>query len=56
MERGKVVVEPRGSHFIAWMTDESGRTRGPVLMVGQTAEEAEARLRTWWEERNKLGA
>jgi hypothetical protein len=51
MDRGKVVVEQRGSHFIAWETDESGKTRGAVLMVGQSAEEAEARLRAWWEER-----
>ena len=50
MELGRVVVEPRGSHFIAWI-DENGKPRGTVLMVGRTAEEAEARLRAWWAER-----
>ena len=55
MSRGKVVVEQRGSHFVAWETDESGKTRGPVQMVGQTAEEAEARLAAWWKEREKQG-
>jgi hypothetical protein len=50
MDRAKVVVEQRGSHFVAWAADEAGKPRGTVLMVGRTAEEAEARLSAWWAE------
>ena len=48
MDRAKVVVEQRGSHFVAWVADEAGKPRGTVLMVGRTAEEAGARLSAWW--------
>jgi glycogen synthase len=50
MDRASVVVEQRGSHFVAWVADEAGKPRGTVLMVGQSAEEAEARLSAWWAE------
>ena len=46
-----VVVEARGSHFVAWAREASGKPREAVLMVGQSAEEAEARLRAWFEAR-----
>lgn len=42
-----VVVEQRGSHYIAWVRGEDGQAHRAVLMTGQTAEEAEARLRAW---------
>ncbi len=49
MEKGRIVVEGRGSHFVAWEADESGRPRFAVVMVGQSAEEAEARFAAWRE-------
>lgn len=48
MQRGNIVVEQRGSHFVAWETDAGGKPRANVLMVGRTAEEAEARLKEWF--------
>jgi hypothetical protein len=47
MQSEQIVVEQRGSHFVAWGRDEAGKPVGSVLMVGRTAEEAEARLREW---------
>jgi hypothetical protein len=47
VQKGQIVVEARGSHFVAWEADEAGRPREAILMVGQTAEEAEERLKTW---------
>jgi hypothetical protein len=49
MDRGQVVVEQRGSHCVAWERGADGKPCHAVLMVGKTAEEAEARLRAWWE-------
>jgi hypothetical protein len=48
MDIGPVVVEQKGSHFVAWVRAEDGSARKALLMVGKTAEEAEARLRAWW--------
>lgn len=48
MDRASVVVQQFGSHFVAWEADSSGKPRGCVLMVGQSAQEAEARLQAWW--------
>lgn len=42
--------EQRGPHWIAWVSDEHGKPRGAVVLVGQTREEAEARARHWFEE------
>lgn len=42
-----VVVEARGPHFVAWVQADNGAPRDAMLMVGRTAEEAEARLRAW---------
>ena len=39
--------EPRGPHWIAWVSDEAGKPKGSVVLVGQTREEAEARAREW---------
>lgn len=47
MTADRIVVEARGPHFVAWVEDEAGRPRDALLMVGRTAEEAEARLRQW---------
>jgi hypothetical protein len=43
----QIVVEARGPHYVAWVRTDSGAPRDAVLMVGRTAEEAEARLRAW---------
>ena len=44
----RVHSELRGHHWVAWLT-EGNDTRAvqSVLMVGQTREEAESRLRAW---------
>lgn len=47
VQRGRLVVEAQGSHFVAFEADEAGKPRHAVLMVGKTAEEAEERLKTW---------
>ena len=39
--------EQRGPHWIAWVSDENGKPRGSVVLVGQTREEAEGRAREW---------
>lgn len=49
MSIGPIVVEQKGSHFVAWVRGEDGHARRAMLVVGKTAEEAEARLRAWWE-------
>jgi hypothetical protein len=43
----QIVVQASGPHFVAWVKAENGAPRDAVLMVGRTAEEAEARLRAW---------
>lgn len=48
MNNGSVVVEQKGSHFVAWLRAADGRARRALIMVGRTAEEAEARLAAWW--------
>jgi len=47
VQRGRIVVEAQGSHFVAFEADEAGKPRHAVLMVGKTAEEAEQRLKNW---------
>ena len=47
MQKGRIVVEAQGSHFVAFEADEAGNPRHAVLMVGKTAEEAEERLKAW---------
>ncbi len=40
--------ELRGSHWVAWLTEGSdAHPVQSVLMVGQSREEAEARLKAW---------
>ena len=48
MSTPQVVVEQQGSHYVARMRTEDGKAKRSLLMVGQTAEEAEARLRAWF--------
>ena len=48
MSTAQVVVEQQGSHYVAWMRAEDGKPKRSVVMVGQTAGEAEARLRAWF--------
>lgn len=45
--------EQRGPHWVAWVSDERGKPRKSVVLVGQTREEAEARARHWSEEQAK---
>lgn len=49
----EIHTEQRGPHWIAWVSDEHGKPRGSVVLVGQTREEAEARARHWGQEREK---
>jgi hypothetical protein len=51
-----MVIEsaPRGPHWIAWNAESRGAT--PVVMVGQTREEAEGRLREWLRDRQLRAA
>jgi hypothetical protein len=48
MSTAQVIVERQGSHYVASMRAEDGKTKRSVLMVGQTPEEAESRLRAWF--------
>jgi hypothetical protein len=43
----EIHAEARGPHWVAWVTDENGKPRGSIVLVGQTREEAEARARDW---------
>jgi len=44
--------EPRGPHWIAWVTEGSStKPAGSVVLVAATQEEAEARARQWAEKR-----
>ncbi len=45
-----VHAEPRGGHWVAWVTaPQDDRPAGSVILVGQTQEEAEANARQWAE-------
>jgi hypothetical protein len=41
--------EARGPHWIAWLAGPDGKPQGSIVMVGQTREEAETRMRRWAE-------
>ena len=41
--------EARGPHWVAWVSDTSGKPEGSVVLVGETREEAEDRARKWAE-------
>lgn len=43
--------EARGPHWIAWLAGPDGKPQGSIVMVGQTREEAETRMRRWAEAR-----
>lgn len=48
MERYEIQSEPRGGHWVAWVT-RPGETK-PVdaaILVGQTREEAETKAKLW---------
>ena len=48
-ESVEVRSEARGSHWVAWVTRTGQDAQAaPILMVGQTREEAEERMNTWW--------
>lgn len=47
MQTADIRSEQRGPHWIAWVSDENGKPRGSVVLVGQTQEEAENRAREW---------
>lgn len=47
--------EAHGPHWIAWVSRGSTETPArPVVLVGQTREEAEARARAWAEANEEL--
>ena len=46
--------EQRGSHWVAWaVSPGQSEPTGSVIMVGQTREEAEERVRVWWAARGQ---
>jgi hypothetical protein len=53
-DRIDIHTQARGSHWVAWVT-RPGETAPlvPIQMVGATQEEAEARMRAWWESRQR---
>jgi hypothetical protein len=50
-ETADIRSEQRGPHWIAWISDDQGKPRESIVLVGQTREEAEARARRWAVER-----
>jgi len=44
-QTAEIRSEQRGPHWIAWVSDDAGKPRGSIVLVGQTREEAEARAR-----------
>jgi hypothetical protein len=46
-ENGEIGSEPRGPHWVAWITDASGKPAKSIVFVGRTREEAEERARRW---------
>jgi hypothetical protein len=42
--------EARGPHWVAWVSDASGKPEGSVVLVGKTQQEAEERARKWAEQ------
>ncbi len=51
-QTGEIRSEQRGPHWIAWVSDDQGKPRGSIVLVGQTREEAEARAREWVREQH----
>jgi hypothetical protein len=49
--RLEIRSEERGSHWVAWLAAGAEPAGIPpaVLMVGKTQEEAEQRMREWWQ-------
>lgn len=48
-ESVEIKSEARGSHWVAWVTRTGQAAQAaPILIVGQTREEAEERMDTWW--------
>jgi hypothetical protein len=43
----QISSEAHGPHWVAWVSDTSGKPEGSVVLVGETREEAEARARKW---------
>jgi hypothetical protein len=44
----QVFSEPRGPHWIAWIShDGSGKPHQSVILIARTQEEAETRARAW---------
>ncbi|HJU74737.1 MAG TPA: hypothetical protein VJ717_13405 [Gemmatimonadaceae bacterium] len=49
--RGEIRSEPRGPHWIAWRADPDGKPERSVVFVGESREEAEARVVKWMEQK-----
>ena len=50
---GRIVSEPRGPHWVAWIADANGKPEQSIVLVGQTKEQVEERVRRWKEEQNQ---
>ena len=48
----EIKSEQRGSHWVAWPAQAETALPYPVLLVGQTQEEAESRLRAWLQQQH----
>jgi hypothetical protein len=46
----RIMSEPRGPHWVAWIADAAGKPEGSVVLVGESQEEAEERARKWAEQ------
>jgi hypothetical protein len=52
MQSVEIKSEQRGSHWVAWPASTPTGVPYPILIVGQTQDEAESRLRAWLEEQH----
>jgi hypothetical protein len=48
MSSYQVHTEPRGPHWVSWISyDGGGKPHESVILIARTQEEAEARARAW---------
>jgi len=47
--RRTIRSEARGPHWVAWVADANGKPEGSVVMVAETRDKAETRVREWAE-------
>jgi hypothetical protein len=46
----QVRSEPRGDHWVAWITRDGQKPDRSIVIVGETQQEAEAHARAWAEQ------